>query len=136
MAALLSANRSNVSITVEGQEPLVIEGLQSITYKSFQEREDVAAIGTDERIDVAFGLKVVKGTLQVKSTNGALNELLAAGTPFQLIANLKSSGGDPQTVHRVTFDQCYLDDKEFQIDVGGTGVTTYFFNATKVREEL
>jgi hypothetical protein len=136
MATILSANRSNVSITVEGQEPQTIEGLQSITYRSFQNREDVAAIGTDERIDVAFGLKIVKGCLQIKSTNTTLNELLSDGTSFQLVANLKSGGGDQESVQRVTFDQCYLDDKEFEIDVSGIGVTNYYFNATKVREEM
>jgi hypothetical protein len=136
MATILSANRSNISITIEGQEPQNIEGLQSITYKSFQEREDIAAIGSDQRIDVAFGLKVVRGTLKVKSTSATLNDALANGTAFQLVVNLKSRPGDQEIVHRVTFDQCYLDDKEFQMDVNGIGVTSYLFNATSVREEF
>ncbi len=133
MATILSANRSNVSITTEGEEPKTIEGLQSITYKSLREREDVAGIGSDERIDVAFGLKIVKGSLKVKSTDSTLNNALSNGTAFQLIANLKSQSEKQGTV---TFDQCYLDDKEFQIDASGIGITTYFFNATNVREEF
>ncbi|HKJ67557.1 MAG TPA: hypothetical protein VKA68_06335 [bacterium] len=134
MANIFAANKSNVSVTVEGQEPKNIEGLQSITYKSYQDREDVPAIGTDERIDVVFGLKYVKGTLKVKSTDSLLNDILSNGTPFQLGVNLKS--GVEGTVQRVTFDQCYLDDKEFGINTNGVGITTYYFNATVVREEL
>ena len=135
MATILSANRSNVSITIEGAEPQNIEGLQSIMYKSFQEREDVAAIGNDERLDVVFGLKIIRGNLKIKSTSQILNEVLANGTAFQLVANLKTRAGDQGTVQRVAFDQCFLDDKEFEMDANGVGVTTYFFNATSVREE-
>jgi hypothetical protein len=136
MATIFSANKSNVSINVEGQEPQTVEGLQSITYKAYQDRQDVTAIGIDERIDVAFGLKHVKGSMRIKSTNSTLNDLLSNGTVFQLVASLKSRGIDPETVQRVTLDQCYLDDKEFDIDVSGVAMTTYYFNATSVREEM
>jgi hypothetical protein len=62
MPTILAASRS--SVLLDG-EP--IEGLQSLTYKVVKNREDIAAIGTDERIDVSFGLKVVQGSLKVKS---------------------------------------------------------------------
>lgn len=71
MPTILAAARS--SVLLDG-EP--IEGLQSITYKVKKNREDIPAIGTDERIDVSFGLKIVEGTLKVKSTNSVLNEHL------------------------------------------------------------
>ena len=132
MAMILTANNSNVSITVEGEEPQTIEGLQSINYKAVQEKEDVAAIGTSERLGVVFGLKVVKGRLSVKSTNVLLNKILSDGMSFQLAASLKTRSGEAQ---RVTFDECFLEDKDFALDLNGVSVTTYFFNATAVREE-
>lgn len=135
MGNVFVANRSNVTLSIEGQEPITIEGLQSISYKSCQERDDVAALGTDKRVDVVFGLKIVRGNLKVKSTNEKLNEILSNGTSFQLGANLKTRG-DQGPVQRVTFDQCYLDDKEFALDVNNVASTTYYFNATEVREEL
>ena len=130
MPTILAASRS--SVLLDG-EP--IEGLQSLTYKVKKNREDIPAIGTDERIDVSFGLKIVEGTLKVKSTNAVLNGHLAENSKFQVVANLKKELGISQTTQSVTFDDCFLDDKEFGIDANGVAVTTYFFTATRVREE-
>ncbi|MGD2088495.1 MAG: hypothetical protein PVH61_20125 [Candidatus Aminicenantes bacterium] len=130
MPTILAASRS--SVLLDG-EP--IEGLQSLTYKVKKNREDIPAIGTDERIDVSFGLKIVEGTLKVKSTNIVLNGHLAENSKFQVVANLKKELGISQTTQSVTFDDCFLDDKEFGIDANGVAVTTYFFTATRVREE-
>ena len=130
MPTILAASRS--SVLLDG-EP--IEGLQSLTYKVVKNREDIAAIGTDERIDVSFGLKVVQGSLKIKSTNVTLNNHLANNTKFQVAANLKKELGISQATQSVTFDDCFLDDKEFGIDANGVAVTTYFFTATRVREE-
>jgi hypothetical protein len=130
MPTILAANRS--SVLLDG-EP--IEGLQSLTYKVKKNREDVPAIGTDERIDVSFGLKIVEGTLKVKSTNPVLNKHLADNTKFQIVANLKKELGVTQATQTVTFDDCFLDDKDFGIDTNGVAVTTYYLTATRVREE-
>ena len=109
---------------------LPIEGLQAITYRVNRSRQDIPAIGSDERIGVDFGLKVAIGTLMVKSTNDTLNTSLANNETFQITANLKK--GD--LTKTVAFDECYLDDKQVGLDANGVLVTTYTFTATRVRE--
>jgi hypothetical protein len=136
MPTILSANSSNVLLDGEP-----IEGLQAITYKVVKNREDVPAIGTDERIDVSFGLKVVNGALKIKSTNATLNGHLASNTSFQIVANLNkgttapSGGITSETSQTVTFDECFIDDKDFGLDANGVVMTTYTFTATRVTEE-
>lgn len=127
---IYTANSSNVLLDGEP-----IEGLQSITYKVSRNRQDVAAVGTDERIDVLFGLKIVSGKIEVKSTNPILDGHLEANTAFQIVANLKKELGLTAAERTVTFDECFLDDKDFGIDTNGVAVTTYLFTATRVREE-
>jgi hypothetical protein len=130
MPNILTAAKSSVLLDGEA-----IEGLQSITYQEVKHQEDIPAIGTDERIDVSFGLKVVRGALKVKSTSPALNTHLANNTTFQIVANLKKELGITQATQTVTFDDCYLEDKEFGLDANGAATTTYTFTATRVREE-
>ena len=130
MPNVLSAARS--SVLLDG-EP--IDGLQTITYEEVKHQENIPAIGTDERIDVSFGLKVVRGMLKIKSTNPTLNKHLAENTSFQIVANLKKELGMTQAVQTVTFDDCYLEDKQFGLDANGAAITTYSFTATRVREE-
>ena len=130
MPTILAATRS--SVLVNG-EP--IEGLQSITYGTVKNQEDIAAIGTDERIDVSFGLKIVKGTLRVKSTNSILNGLMDKNESFQIVANLKKELGMTQAVQTVSFDDCFIEDKSFELDASGVALTVYSFTSTRVREE-
>jgi len=126
MATILSANASSVMLDDE-----VIEGLQEITYKLNKSRQDVPAIGTDERIGVDFGLKIVTGTLKVKSDNATLDTHLADNTVFQIVANLKKG----EALRTVTFDECYLDDKNFELETSDVASAVYTFTATRVREE-
>jgi hypothetical protein len=130
MPTILAATRSSVLLDGEA-----IEGLQSLTYRVVKNQEDIAAIGTDERIDVSFGLKTVEGALKVKSTNAVLNKHLSENTSFQIVATLKKELGITQATQTVTFDECFMDDKDFGIDANGVAVTTYSFTATRVREE-
>ena len=51
---------------------------------------------------------------------------------FSVIATLKHA--DHQMT--VTFDECYLTDKDFDMTVGTHGEAVYSFTATRVREEL
>jgi len=126
MATILSANASSVLLD---NEP--IEGLQEITYKVNKSRQDVPALGTDERISVDFGLKIVTGTLKVKSDNPTLDTHLADNTAFQIVANLKKG----EALRTVSFDECYLDDKSFELGANDVASTAYTFTATRVREE-
>jgi hypothetical protein len=131
MPTILSARESQVLLAgPTGGAGAPIEGLQAITYRVNRSRSDIAGIGTDERIGVDFGLKLVIGALTVKSTNQALDTMLTNNDTFQLTANLKK--GD--LLKTVSFDGCYLDDKQVALDSNGVVVTTYTFSATRVRE--
>lgn len=128
-ATILSASGSKV--TIDGSP---VEGLQAIEYKYNRSRKDIEAVGSDERIGVDYGLKVVTGTLKVKSADTKLDGLLNKPTEeakFQIVAELKKG----QVVRKVTFDDCWLDDKSFSMDANGVGMSTYAFSATRVREE-
>ena len=109
MPTILSAKQSQVLLAgADGGSGAPVEGLQAITYKVDHSRQDVAAIGTDERIGVDFGLRLVTGTLKVKSTNNELNTFLDTNGSFQITANLKKG----ELTRTVAFDQCYLDGKQ------------------------
>ena len=131
MPTILSAKESQVLLSgPTGGAGAPIEGLQAITYRIIRSRSDVAGVGTDERIGVDFGLKLVIGALTVKSTHDGLDAILASNQTFQLTANLKR--GD--LLKTVAFDECFLDDKQVSLDASGVVVTTYTFTATRVRE--
>jgi hypothetical protein len=108
-----------------------IEGLQSIEYTMVRNRQHVGAIGTDERIAVYFGLKVVTGRLRVASASKALDGLLQGSQEFSISATLKHG----ETLRRVTFDGCFLEDKDFTLSALSHGETVYTFTATRLREE-
>jgi hypothetical protein len=129
MPTVFSANRSNV--LVDGKP---IEGLQSLVYRVVTEREDIRAVGSNERVDVIFGLRTVRGELVVKSANFALDGLLGERKKFQLVANLKKTEGTDD-VRTMSFDDCFVEGKAFQLDAHGSAATTYAFTATRVREE-
>ena len=132
MSTILSAKESQVLLAgPNGGAGEPIAGLQAINYKVDRGREDIAAIGTDERIGVDFGRKLVNGSLTVKSTNDALNGFLDNNDSFQITANLRK--GD--LTKTVAFDECYLDGKQAGLDTNGVLVTTYAFSATRLREE-
>jgi hypothetical protein len=108
-----------------------LEGLQSIEYREAKNRHDIGAVGTDERIAVYFGLKVVLGRLRVASANATLDKLLNDNSTFSLSVALKH--GDVS--RNVTFDGCVLDEKQFTLERETHGETIYSFTATRVREE-
>ncbi|HEY1294519.1 MAG TPA: hypothetical protein VGJ60_15690 [Chloroflexota bacterium] len=131
MPTILSARESQVLLTgPAGGAGAPIEGLQAITFRVNRSRSDIAGVGTDERIGVDFGLKLVTGALTVKSTNETLDGILTNNQTFQLTANLKR--GD--LLKTVAFDECFLDDKQVSLDANGVVVTIYSFTATRVRE--
>lgn len=125
-AQIYTAFASQVKVNEE-----TIEGLQAIEYRQAKNRHDVGAIGTDERIAVYFGLKLVVGALTIASANPTLDGMLTANTSFTLAVMLKH--GD--TTRNVTFDGVYLDQKKFNLGPGTHGETIYTFTATRVREE-
>jgi hypothetical protein len=108
-----------------------LEGLQAIEYRQIKDRHDVGAVGTEERIGVYFGLKLVVGSITIASANITLDDLLTSNTSFSLAVTLKH--GD--IARNVTFDECYLDEKRFTLARDAHGQTIYTFTATRVREE-
>jgi hypothetical protein len=109
----------------------VVEGLQSIEYRHAKSRYAIGAIGTDERVAVYFGLRVVTGTLRVASDNLDLDRLLDTGNEFTVSAVLRH--GDASRT--VTFDGCVMDEKTFGLSTESHGEAVYSFSATRVREE-
>jgi hypothetical protein len=126
MPQIYTAFASEVKVNEE-----TIEGLQAIDYSLVKNRQDVGAIGSEERIAVYFGLKVVTGKLRVASGNATLDKLLGSNGAFSLNATLRH--GDSKRT--VSFDECYLEDKTFNLGAAGHGETVYSFTATRVREE-
>ncbi|WP_244237052.1 hypothetical protein [Corallococcus llansteffanensis] len=102
-------------------------------FRVVTEREDVRAIGSNERVDVIFGLRTVRGELVVRSASLALDALLDNRGKFQIVANLKRTEGTDD-VRTLSFDDCFVEGKGFQLDAHGSAATTYAFSATRIRE--
>jgi hypothetical protein len=130
MPTVFSANRSNVLIDGEP-----VEGIQSLAFRVVTEREYIRAVGSDERVDVSFGLRTVQGEIIVRSANYVLDTHLGQRSKFQLVANLKKDEDNDSPKRTLSFDDCFAEGKNFDMDAGGTVVTTYAFSATRVREE-
>ncbi len=126
MPTVFAANES--SVMVDGE---LIEGVRSIDYRHHQTRESIYALGSAERIGMTSGPQIVEGRLRLASTSPSLDQL-EAEQQFQISAQLRH--GDTQM--SVTFDECYLMEKSYDMGVGGHGETVYTFTATRVREEL
>ena len=127
---IVSAAKSKV--LVDGNEVL---GVQSLDFKVRRRQADIEAIGVAERIGIESGQVVVNGTLRVSSLNTALDAVLYAVDPpgFNMVLTLNVAEGTK--VRKITFDECYLDDKTFEMTANGVGLTSYSFTATRAREE-
>lgn len=130
MAMIFSANRSKVQVDGE-----VVEGLQSLAFKVITSKQDIPAVGSNERVDVIFGLRTVQGELSVRSVSTKMDGLLQAQGRFQIVAELKKDEGDKAPKRTLSFDDCYVESKTFALDASGSALTTYSFSATRVREE-
>ena len=117
------------SIVMVDGEP--IEGITAIEYRHQQARESVYALGSTERVGVISGAQVVEGRLRVASTSPKLNAA-PAERAFQITAQLKHGS----TRMNVTFDECFMQERTFEMGVGGHGEAVYSFTAVRVREEV
>lgn len=125
---------SNASALLLNGEP--VDGVQTLAFRTVTEREDVRALGSNERIDVAFGLRVVQGEVVVKSHSATLDGHLDNQTRFSLLAVLKKDKGlQDNNKREYAFDGCFVEGKHLRIDAGGVAVTTYTFSATRVGEK-
>jgi hypothetical protein len=127
---IVSAAKSKVLI--DGNE---IAGVQSIDFKVRRRQADIEAIGVAERIGIESGQVIVTGSLRISSLNTALDDFLYPVDPpgFNMVVTLNVAEGTK--VRQITFDECYLDDKTFEMSANGVGVTAYNFTSTRAREE-
>ena len=125
MPVIFAANES--SVLVDGE---AVEGVRAIEYRRRQVRESIYALSSAERIGMISGPQIVEGQLRVASTSPGLDRLDSARS-FQISALLRH--GEAQL--SVTFDECYLMEKTFDLSVGEHGESVYAFTATRVREE-
>lgn len=130
MPTVFSANHS--SLLVDGD---LVEGVQSLAFRIVTERENIRAIGSDERVDVSFGLRTVNGEVVIRSTATVLDDRLATRSSFNMVAALKKGKGATDPARSYAFDDCYVETKNFAMLASGTAETTYVFTATRVREE-
>ncbi|MBT2498623.1 hypothetical protein J7E25_05905 [Agromyces sp. ISL-38] len=123
MPTIFAASESTV--LVDG-EP--VEGVQGIDYRTRHDRTNVYALGSTERVDVVSGAYEVQGRIRVVSASAALDAIVGDQL-FQVIANLRHG----TTESTVTFDDCTLTEKTFDLSVNGQGAAVYAFSAARVR---
>ncbi len=130
--SLMIVSAAKSKVTVDGNE---IAGVQSIDFKVRRRQADIEAIGVAERIGIESGQVIVTGSLRISSINTALDDFLYPVDPpgFNMVLTLNVAEGTQ--VRQITFDECYLDDKTFEMTANGVGVTAYNFTSTRVREE-
>ena len=126
MPTIFAASESSVMVAGEP-----VEGVRAIEYRHQQARQNVYALGATERIGMVSGPQLVEGRLRVASTSAKLNALAGSAAAVQIIAQLKQ-GALQMTV---TFDECFLTEKTFEIGTGGFGEAVYSFTAARVRED-
>ena len=125
MPTIFAANESRVMVNGN-----VVEGVRTLAYRRVQARENVYAVGSAERIGVVSGRAVFEGQLRVASTAQTLDQI-APDASFQVSAVLTHN--DQHMT--VTLDECFLQEKTFDMTVGGHGESVYSFTATRAREE-
>ena len=129
---IYSSRWSTAQVTTNaGSEKL---GVQSIEYKINLNKQDHYESGGHLRSNVTYGNKQVSGVIQVKSASdlldGLLDKMEEANDSFSLHVEL--SDGTSKKI--LDFQQCFLDGKEFGIDINGNGIASYSFTAKDVKE--
>ncbi len=128
-ATILTANSSN--ITVDEEDP--IEGLQSISFRRVRDQQDVVGIGTDERLDVAYGLSRVVGKMVVASSSPVLNDRMENGTGFTITVNLKKTLGTSGEISQtVALQDCFVRDLHLGMAANDVATTEYEFTARSI----
>lgn len=112
-----------------------IPGLQSLEYKYEKNIINVNSVGSATREGVDYGPKVITGKIRVKSAFDALDKAFYETDPkaamFTMSASLKHTGAGVS--RNVTFNECYMIDRDFSIEVNGVGECVYTFTATDIK---
>jgi len=132
MVQIFSARWSNATVTTKAGMEAV--GVQSLEYKINLNKHDHFESNDHLRKFVSYGYKEVAGNITVKSTSEKLDALLdkmdEAHNSFALHVEL--SDGTQKKV--LDFQECYLEGKNFGIDLNGNGIAIYAFTAKDVKE--
>lgn len=126
MATIFAANESQVKVAGKP-----VEGVRALDYRRVQLRENVFGLGTNERIGMVSGGQLIEAQLRVASTAPTI-DVLGVADSVQIIAELVHAGQQMT----VTFDECFLTEKTFEIGAGGHGEAVYAFTATRMREAM
>lgn len=129
---IYSARWSSAQVTTgKGTDKV---GVQSLEYKVNLNKQDHYEGGDHLRKYVTYGYKQVSGIIRLKSTCSILDDLLdkmeEANNSFSLQVIL-SDGTSQKTLD---FQNCFLDAKEFGMDLNGNGIASYSFTARDVKE--
>ena len=133
MSFIAASNASRIMI--DGKDP---GHVQSIDFKITRNRQNIHAVGKDERIGADWGALFVQGSVRIRSAYPPLDDKLYQTVPgfqyFQIVVELAPQGHD-KPARKITFDECIVEDKTFGMDATGVPVTTYNFTATRISEE-
>lgn len=124
MPTIIAANESTVMV---GKD--TIDGVRSLQYRRRQQRSNVYALGSAERIGMVSGAQFVEAQLTVASASPVLDALPADAT-FELIALLNHGA----TTLKATFQECFMSEKSFELGASGHGEAVYVFTAARVAE--
>ena len=129
--SVMIVSAATSKVTVDQEE---VTGLQSLEFTVKRRQQDVESVGQGLRIGVESGLATAMGTLRIRSLNKKLDDLLymPVPVPFTLVATLMK--GDTK-VKTITFQDCYLDDKSFELGANAVASTVYNFTSTNIKEE-
>ena len=86
---------------------------------------EAVAAEVDHRLSLEFGQLVPRSAWAGRAPDGMLDGLLGSGEAFSVSAVLKHG----ETTRSVSFDDCFMEDKNFQLGAGGHGETVYGFTA-------
>lgn len=124
MPTVYAANQSSLKV---GEE--TVDGVRAIEYRRATVRDNLYAIGSSERIGVVSGAHSVEGRVRVASASAKLDGL-GPEEVFQMVAHL-GGAGDPVAV---SFHDCMLTEKSFDLSAGGHGEAVYSFTAVRMTE--
>jgi len=133
LSYVAAANASRVLI--DGKDP---GNVQSVDFKITRNRQNIHAVGKDERIAADWGALLVQGAVRIRSGYPELDKKLYQTVPafayFQIVVEMAPQGSS-KPVRKITFDECILEDKSMTMDATGVPITTYNFTATRISEE-
>lgn len=126
-AKFFSARESQVTVESE-----TLAGLQSLEYKVEKNLINIIGTGSDQKQGVDYGVVSITGKLRIKTVSPTLDGKFEKSNPdeakFTINADLKRGG----VSRKVVFNECYLTDREFTMDVNGAPTVVYSFTCKSV----